>query len=138
MQNKKQYTIEREGQMDFFDNYGIPYGDDLSDDEKDAYAMAHFYQNFFTENIKCPYCKHIRSVNLEDYVIFSGEYGYYDEDEDDEGMGPESVYDIDSKDEYVCPHCGKTVHIEGWIREYPMGAYDSSEIYVSKTTPSHK
>ena len=28
--NKKQYTVERVGQMDFFDNYRIPYNDDAS------------------------------------------------------------------------------------------------------------
>ena len=27
---KKQYTIERAGQIDFFDNYRIPYKDDAS------------------------------------------------------------------------------------------------------------
>lgn len=30
MPNKKQYTVERVGQMDFFDNYRIPYNDDAS------------------------------------------------------------------------------------------------------------
>lgn len=27
---KKQYTVERVGQMDFFDNYRVPYDDDAS------------------------------------------------------------------------------------------------------------
>ena len=27
---KKQYTVERVGQMDFFDNYRVPYNDDAS------------------------------------------------------------------------------------------------------------
>lgn len=30
MANKKQYTVERVGQMDFFDNYRVPYNDDAS------------------------------------------------------------------------------------------------------------
>ena len=27
---KKQYTVERVGQMEFFDNYRVPYNDDAS------------------------------------------------------------------------------------------------------------
>lgn len=30
MPAKKQYTVERVGQMDFFDNYRVPYNDDAS------------------------------------------------------------------------------------------------------------
>ena len=30
MSAKKQYTVERVGQMDFFDNYRVPYNDDMS------------------------------------------------------------------------------------------------------------
>jgi len=45
-------------------------------------------------------------------------------------MGPEIVYSFDSDDIYECPKCGNSIHISGWIREYPIGAYDSEDIVV--------
>jgi len=45
-------------------------------------------------------------------------------------MGPDLVYSFNSEDCYECPECGHTLKIEGWIREYPMGAYDSEDIKV--------
>lgn len=74
--------------------------------------------------IKCPHCKVEYEVDLEDYM--------YDQssNEKENGMGPDVVYSFDSEDNYCCPDCGMTIHIEGWIREYPIGAYDSDEIMV--------
>lgn len=56
----------------------------------------------------------------------------YDESsyEKENGMGPDLVYSFNSEDCYECPECGHTLKIEGWIREYPMGAYDSEDIKV--------
>lgn len=74
--------------------------------------------------IECPYCGKSFEVDLEDYV--------YDEssDERENGMGPDIVYSFDSEECQACPDCGKIVKINGWIREYPMGAYDSETVYV--------
>lgn len=45
-------------------------------------------------------------------------------------MGPDIVYSFDSEDNYRCPECGTLIHIKGWIREYPIGAYDSEDISI--------
>ena len=51
-------------------------------------------------------------------------------DESDNCMGPDMVYSFDSEENYHCDYCGKLLRIEGWIREYPMGAYDSEDVNV--------
>ena len=72
--------------------------------------------------IQCPHCGSSYEVDLEDYL--------YDQssDERENGMGSDCVYSFDSEENYECPDCGWIVRIEGWIREYPMGAYDSEDI----------
>lgn len=77
-----------------------------------------------TRDICCPHCGEAYEVDLEDYI--------YDQssDERENGMGPDIVYSFNSEDSYECPHCGTAIQIEGWIREYPVGAYDSEHINV--------
>ena len=75
-------------------------------------------------NIQCPYCHTLLEVDLEDYVY---DYSNY---EKENGMGPDCVYSFDSENCHICPKCEKTVCIKGWIREYPIGAYDSESISV--------
>ena len=74
--------------------------------------------------IKCPHCGHEENVDLEDFMYDESSY------EKENGMGPDLVYSFNSEDCYECPECGHTLKIEGWIREYPMGAYDSEDIKV--------
>ena len=76
-------------------------------------------------NVRCPNCKNVVSVDLGDYI--------YDQSgtENENGMGLDIVYSFDSEDTYECPKCKKTVRIEGWIREYPIGAYDSENININ-------
>lgn len=77
-------------------------------------------------NIRCPHCDEGDEVDLEDYM--------YDQssDESENGMGPDIVYSFNSENSYECPDCGNVIKIEGWIREYPMGAYDSEYITVEE------
>lgn len=74
--------------------------------------------------ICCPRCEEEYEVDLEDYMYDQSSY------EKENGMGPDIVYSFDSEDNYRCPECGTTIHIEGWIREYPVGAYDSEDINI--------
>lgn len=74
--------------------------------------------------VKCPHCGHEENVDLEDFMYDESSY------EKENGMGPDLVYSFNSEDCYECPECGHTLKIEGWIREYPMGAYDSEDIKV--------
>lgn len=69
-------------------------------------------------------CGHEENVDLEDFMYDESSY------EKENGMGPDLVYSFNSEDCYECPECGHTLKIEGWIREYPMGAYDSEDIKV--------
>ena len=63
---------------------------------------------------------------LDDYVFDQSS------DEKENGMGPDIVYSFDSEDNYECAECGNLVRISGWIREYPIGAYDSESININK------
>lgn len=74
--------------------------------------------------ICCPHCEEEYEVDLEDYMYDQSSY------EKENGMGPDIVYSFNSENNYRCPECGKIIHIEGWIREYPIGAYDSEDISI--------
>lgn len=75
--------------------------------------------------IACPHCGCLFEVDLEDFLYDTGSY------ESENGMGPDCVYSFDSEECQKCPDCEKTIRIEGWIREYPMGAYDSEDLNVA-------
>lgn len=75
-------------------------------------------------SIQCPHCEEEHKVDLEEYLS--------DQSSDEGGMGPDIVYYFNSGDEYECPECGTIIHIEGWIREYPEGAYDSEDITIKQ------
>lgn len=74
--------------------------------------------------IGCPYCHENQEIDLEDYV--------YDQsgDEKENGMGPEIVYSFDTEEDLACFCCGRHFRVSGWIREYPIGAYDSEDVFV--------
>ena len=74
--------------------------------------------------VECTQCGATVEVDLEDFV--------YDEssDERENGMGPDCVYSFDSEECLECLECGKVFRVDGWIREYPMGAYDSEKVHV--------
>ena len=76
--------------------------------------------------VQCPQCGDVLKVDLEKYV--------YDEtsDERENGMGPDWVYSFDSEECLECSACGKKLHVDGWIREYPIGAFDSEIIHVEE------
>lgn len=75
--------------------------------------------------IQCPECAIEFEIDLADYVYDVSSF------EKDNGMGPDAVHSFDSEANCECPYCGKILHIEGWIREYPIGAFDSEEIDVN-------
>ena len=74
--------------------------------------------------IECPYCHVEEELDLEDFLYDQSSY------EKENGMGPDIVYSFDSEDSHECLFCGKVYTVSGWIREYPVGAYDSEEISV--------
>lgn len=90
-------------------------------DIEDAYG---YHVVSLIRKICCPNCGSENEVDLEEYL--------YDQssDEKENGMGPDIVYSFDSEDNYYYNECGVAIHITGWIREYPMGAYDSEDINI--------
>lgn len=76
--------------------------------------------------IICPSCKAKNRVDLEDY-LFDETCNSSTHDND---MGDEIIYSVDSEDECTCRKCKALIHIKGWIREYPIGAFDSENIVV--------
>lgn len=61
---------------------------------------------------------------MENYIAGSSSF------EKDNGMGPDLVHSFDT--EYSCsyPYCDSIIRVSGWIREYPIGAYDSEDIDI--------
>ena len=98
--------------------YNVPglFTDDEDDPEN--------WQLSFSRTIECPDCGIEFEVDLEEYLQDVSSF------EKENGMGPDAVYSFDSDTNYECPYCGKTLHITGWIREYPIGIVDSEEIDV--------
>ena len=84
------------------------------------------YPVSLSRDIRCPHCGKVEAVNLDNYV--------YDQssDEKENGMGSDIVYSFNSEDNYTCAECGHLVLINGRIREYPIGAYDSESININK------
>ena len=80
----------------------------------------------FIRVIECPYCGEKAEIDLEDYEYDISSF------EKENGMGPDAVYSFDSEDNIECSSCGERYQVSGWIRENPMGAYDSEEINVTK------
>lgn len=75
--------------------------------------------------VKCPHCSTGQEIDLDDYL--------WDETSNESsscGMGPDIVYSFDTEDNCECEKCGKVFRVEGWIREYPIGAYDSEHIEI--------
>ena len=98
--------------------YNVPglFTDDEDDPEN--------WQLSFSRTIECPDCGIEFEVDLEEYLQDVSSF------EKENGMGPDAVYSFDSDTDCECPYCGKTLHITGWIREYPIGIVDSEEIDV--------
>lgn len=76
--------------------------------------------------VKCSHCSAEQEFDLEDYMCdeTSNESSF------DDDMGPDIVHSFDTEDNCECEKCGKVFQVEGWIREYPIGAYDSEYIEV--------
>lgn len=92
---------------------GAQYYDEFEDDGLD-----------FERTIECPCCHNKITVDLSDYEYDTSSY------ENENGMGPDCVYSFDSGEEIICDKCGAILNVSGWIREYPLGAYDSEDIDV--------
>ena len=63
---------------------------------------------------------------IEDYETDVSSY------DNENGMGEDMVYSFDSEDNIECPVCQRKYRVSGWIREYPIGAYDSEEVDVDE------
>ncbi len=85
-------------------------------------------------SVKCPHCNTEQEVDLEDYMWDETS----NESSSDNDMGPDIVYSFDTEDNSECEKCGKVFRIEGWIREYPIGAYDSEHIEVHFMEDCHE
>lgn len=92
----------------------------------DIYDMFDLRADILKWPVTCPHCKHTETVDLSEYVCDET----CNESQRDDDMGPDVVYTIDSGSEYYCPKCQTQLIFSGWIREYPIGAYDSADIDV--------
>lgn len=92
-------------------------------DVEDVYG---YYPVSLIRTVRCPYCGEEMEVDLEDYETDRSSY------ENENGMGSDMVYSFDSEDNIECTSCEKKYRVSGWIREYPMGAYDSEDVKVDE------
>jgi DNA-binding transcriptional MerR regulator len=83
--------------------------------------------------VKCPHCSAEQKVDLEDYLCDETS----NESRFDDDMGADIVYSFNSEGSYNCEKCGKVLQVEGWIREYPLGAYDSEHIEIHVMEDCH-
>lgn len=123
-------TTLLDDRADFDDFQTEHYWDDITEKEAAGkeymdFAMYEYQPALLEGVIKCPYCGRQEEVDLENFL--------YDESssERENGMGADIVYSFDSEESYKCPQCSHIIQIEGWIREYPIGAYDSDSINVT-------
>lgn len=94
-------------------------------DEFISFKDLYGYESLtLVRTIECPHCHEVQEIDLEDYV--------YDQsgDERENGMGLDIAYSFDTEEYFECHYCEKRFQVSGWIREYPIGAYDSEDIFV--------
>ncbi len=77
--------------------------------------------------VKCPVCGKYQEIDFEDYIIDTVSNPSSREDD----MGEDIVYTFDSEENIRCSECGSRFRVRGWVREYPIGAYDSESIVVT-------
>lgn len=95
-------------------------GEKFMDEYEDTHPIS------LIRTVTCPACGAKLAVDLEDYLWDKT----CNDDDSDNRMGPDVVFSFDSEDTFFCKDCGKAIRVSGWIREYPIGAYDSEEISV--------
>ena len=98
---------------------GLHYFDEFEDEVFDFE-----YFDDFIRTIECPYCHNKITVELSDYQYDTSSCGK----NDDRGFG--CVHHFDSGEKIVCGKCGIIINVSGWIREYPLGVFDSEHIEV--------
>lgn len=76
--------------------------------------------------IKCPVCGQFNEIDFEDYILDTT----VNPSTRDNDMGGDIVYTFDTEDNLKCDHCGSRFRVTGWVREYPIGAYDSESIEI--------
>lgn len=76
--------------------------------------------------IQCPNCLIEFELDLEKYIWDTSSY------EKENGMGPDVVHSFDTEYSCRCPYCDSILRISGWIREYPIGVYDSEDIDIQE------
>ena len=72
--------------------------------------------------LKCPYCG---KTNIFDFTDLCNVSSY------ERQMGTENLYEFDEV-ELICTNCNKKSMFNGYISEYPLGAFNGEEIKVAK------
>jgi DNA-directed RNA polymerase subunit RPC12/RpoP len=70
--------------------------------------------------INCPYCNSENEVDIEDISTITSH---------ERQMGTETLYEFNS-DDMECAACGREYHIDGYVSEYPQGAFGNETINV--------
>ena len=72
--------------------------------------------------LTCPYCG---KTNIFDFTDLCNVSSY------ERQMGTENLYEFDEV-ELICTNCNKKSMVNGYISEYPLGAFNGEEIKVAK------
>lgn len=97
-------------------------GEEFIDIEADDFGIS------LVRTVTCPACKCLCEIDLKEYLWDET----CNESTRDDDMGPDIVYSFDSEDDFECRHCNQKIRVKGWIREYPLGGYDSEGIEVNE------
>lgn len=77
--------------------------------------------------VQCPACGEYIDIDFEDFEIDTT----INPSSHDDDMGEDIVHTFDTEGNIVCDHCGCRFRVQGWVREYPAGAYDSESVNVT-------
>ena len=77
--------------------------------------------------VQCPSCGRYVDIDFEEFVIDST----INPSDRDDDMGEDIVHTFDTEDNMKCNLCDCKFRVQGWVREYPVGAYDSESIEIT-------
>ena len=76
--------------------------------------------------IECPSCHATNRIDMEEYVYDE----VYEGGDRDDDMGPELTHYFDSEELFRCRKCKTILKVFGWIKEYPVGTFNTEDIKV--------
>ena len=114
---KKKSEIFRQALVDYYQNILV---NEFNSEDED-FEWEDMGGISLKRVVKCPYCNSGNGIDFSDYSSESVDR--------ERQMGDEITYNFDVEN-YKCASCSKVFQIEGFICEYPVGAFNYEEINI--------